>query len=68
MTEFSDGRLLALPVMSEAQAKAAAAEDEAPGRPEGAPKAKAKPEAAAAEPATPTDLPEIEEAPESPEA
>lgn len=30
VTEFSDGRLLALPVMSEAQAKVAAAEEESP--------------------------------------
>lgn len=43
VTEFSDGRLLALPVMTEAQAKAAAAEDEGPGKPE------AKPEAPAVE-------------------
>lgn len=33
VTEFSDGRLLALPVMSEAQAKAAAAEDEGAHKP-----------------------------------
>lgn len=35
VTEFSDGRLLALPVMSEAQAKAAAAEDEGSHKPAG---------------------------------
>lgn len=55
VTEFSDGRLFALPVMSEAQAKAAAAEEESNNRP-----AKPAGEAPAAE------IPF--EAPEEPEA
>ena len=54
VTEFSDGRLLALPVMSEAQAKAAAAEEEAP-------KADASAKDEPAAPA-PTELPDQPEA------
>ena len=54
VTEFSDGRLLALPVMSEAQAKAASAEDE--GQPRPAPSAGKPAEAAPAAP----DFPEPE--------
>lgn len=55
VTEFSDGRLFALPVMSEAQAKAAAAEEESHAKP-------AKPAGEAPSAELPLEAPEEPEA------